>query len=175
MDRDLFEYVCVPLLGVRDTVCLGISTPAADDNYYSSLFQIPHPKGGRLFRVIPVGLACQRCRDAGVAPSCTHVLHLMPSRKSKAGLDLQKAILPEDRHRQENQAEVLDNRKRAFDPKDINSLYNRPRKIIQGGGNLKGTIFLAIDPSQGGQKSELAMIAGVLRKRIISWYVFSLL
>src|SRR4051812_37712082 len=93
MPRELFEVVCVPLMGVDHTVTLGISTPDDENNYYSELFNIKTKDGEHLFKVIPVGLACEACIASGKAEKCPHRSNVLPAWKSQEGQDLQRQLL----------------------------------------------------------------------------------
>jgi hypothetical protein len=76
MDKAVFQAVCVPLLGVKDTALLAISTPDDEFNFYSELFEMKRPDGETLFLLIPIGLACQDCMEEGL--QCQHKLDKLP-------------------------------------------------------------------------------------------------
>jgi hypothetical protein len=65
MDPKVFKTVVVPLFGVVNTAVLAISSPDDDQNYYSELLELKTKDGQSFFKVIKIGLACDRCVDAG--------------------------------------------------------------------------------------------------------------
>lgn len=175
MPRELFEVVCVPLMGVRYTVTLGISTPDDENNYYSTLFNIKLANGQPLFKVIPVGLSCDACREAGRAEHCPHRANIMPMWKSEEGQELQKQLLSSGDFRRESQGEIVATKEYAFVSEHVERLFKQKRVDIRG-SSTNGMIFLAVDPSGGStKKSELAMVAGLFtvdNDIIVSFSVF---
>lgn len=164
MNEEIFEMVCAPLLGVEGTRMLAISTPDGSGNYYSLLFQKRRPDGTRLCKTVEIGLSCDDCRLSGRQADCTHVLWLLPSWKSFAGHELQRALVRESVFRQEAGGEIINSQRFAFLRSDIAALFAKPRVTICGPD--RGMVFIAVDPSGGGSgKSECAMIAGVLDQR----------
>ena len=159
MPRELFEVVCVPLMGVDHTVTLGISTPDDENNYYSELFNIRTDDGKQLFKVIPVGLACETCTNAGKADRCPHRVNILPSWKSQEGQDLQRQLLSVRTYTRESMGMTENNTRRAFLKEDLERLFTQARAKVNR--DSRGTLFVAIDPSGGSiWKSELAIIAG---------------
>lgn len=174
MSAELFRVVCVPLLGVKFTAMLAISTPAGDDDsYYSMLLDLLDPDTGkRIFKVEQIGLACDSCIAADKAAACPHRLDLNPSWKSKKGYALQKAILgSSETFERETQGRVLTARRPAFDAKDVDALFNQPRvSVVPADPSSPGVIYLGVDPNGLG-KSDTGMIAAVfdhLRRFIVS-------
>ncbi len=76
MDQSVFQAVVVPLLGVRHTALLAISTPDDEFNFYSELFELKNDRGGELFKTIRIGLACEACQANGLR--CEHLNHRLP-------------------------------------------------------------------------------------------------
>lgn len=63
LDKAVFTEVVVPLLGVKDTSLIAISTPLGEDNFYSSLLSAKKPNSERpLFNVCSIQLLCAECR-----------------------------------------------------------------------------------------------------------------
>lgn len=61
----MFQEVIVPLLGVKDTAVLGISTPLDDTNFYSQMTEMKAEDGKTpLFNVITISLICEVCPRA---------------------------------------------------------------------------------------------------------------
>ena len=65
LDQAVFQEVVVPLLGVRDTALIGISTPLDENNFYSELVQSKKPDGNLLFNVVTIRLLCDECEKTG--------------------------------------------------------------------------------------------------------------
>lgn len=76
MNPGVFYEVVVPLLTVRFTSVLAISTPDDEFNYYSELIECG------LFETIKVGLICQPCIDKGFI-DCRHMRKRIPPWKSE--------------------------------------------------------------------------------------------
>ena len=74
MDKKVFFEVVVPLLGVKHTAVLAISTPDDEFNYYTQLLELG------LFKVIKIGLTCEACEAMGLA--CTHKIRRLPHWKT---------------------------------------------------------------------------------------------
>ena len=75
----VFYEVVVPLLGVKATALLAISTPKDGFNYYSRLMELKDHLGNKLFWDIQIGLACATCLRFKRA--CGHFLNLLPQWK----------------------------------------------------------------------------------------------
>jgi hypothetical protein len=76
MSPDLFFQVVVPLLGVKNTALLAISTPQDEFNYYTELMNMKDQFGEGLFFTIKLGLICAKCAKTGEA--CNHRLNMNP-------------------------------------------------------------------------------------------------
>ena len=82
LDQAVFQEVVVPLLGVRDTALIGISTPLDENNFYSELVQSKKPDGEPLFNVVTIRLLCDVCEKAGVM-HCPHNADVPPWKSSE--------------------------------------------------------------------------------------------
>lgn len=83
-----FFQVVVPLIGVKNTTLIAISTPENDKNYYSRLMELKDQYGQYLFFNIQLGTVCDECLKMGRA--CNHLLMMRPSwqtAESKAKMD----------------------------------------------------------------------------------------
>ena len=159
MNEEIFELVCVPLLGVDGTRMLAISTPDGSGNYYSLLFNKKKEDGSRLCKTITIGLSCDECQKNGRSADCTHLLYLLPSWKSKEGHELQRSLVKSSVFQQEAGGEILNTNRYAFVREDIDAMFARPRLTVT---DKKGIVWIAVDPSGGGHKSECALIAAVI-------------
>jgi hypothetical protein len=77
MDPSTFFQVVVPLIGVKNTALVAITTPQDEGNYFSELMVLKDQHGQRLFHCIELGLMCERCKREKLA--CQHKLHMSPS------------------------------------------------------------------------------------------------
>ena len=82
LDQEVFQEVVVPLLGVRDTALIGISTPLDANNFYSELVQSVKPDGSPLFNVVTIRLLCEDCEKAG-RMQCPHNVDVPPWKSSE--------------------------------------------------------------------------------------------
>lgn len=55
MDRQVFYEVLVPLMEVRGTATICISTPLGSSNFYSELTRVVDEKGNPIFDVLQIG------------------------------------------------------------------------------------------------------------------------
>eukprot|EP00854_Cymbomonas_tetramitiformis_P032397 gene32397-41079_t len=62
LDENVFTEVIVPLLNVRDTALLAISTPLDENNFYSTLLAMKEPNSDRpMFNTLEIKLICSDC------------------------------------------------------------------------------------------------------------------
>jgi hypothetical protein len=81
LDRAVFTEVVVPLLGVKDTAVLAISTPLDETNFYSQMLELTQDDGVTpLFNVISVSLICDECKkkDLKGQLTCPHRQNEIP-------------------------------------------------------------------------------------------------
>jgi hypothetical protein len=156
--NEVVKFVVIPLMGVKHTVTLAISTPSDKDTYFATLFNMTYPDTGeRVFKCIPIGLACEDCRKRNITVKCMHMIYNLPSWKDLSGHELQVRMLSEDAARQETFAEQLSARIPCFPHYLIDALWARGEKNVTG---RDGTIFIGVDPSRGGTgRSSTAMVA----------------
>jgi hypothetical protein len=154
MDKGVFFAVCVPLLGVKHTALLAISTPDDEFNFYSELFELKKDDGQNLFHLISIGLACQTCLDNGL--QCTHKLDKLPHWKPVERQALINTILASnpDLADRETRGIVKSSRRELFDKQWVHRLRERAAHVFEHTPNV---VFLAIDPAGGGNMSDFAM------------------
>ena len=94
LDEAVFTEVIVPLLNVRDTAMLAISTPLDENNFYSTLLRMKEPLTQKpMFNVLEIKLICAECELKGVKDVCPHRRELIPPWKTD--------------HRRENMTKAL--------------------------------------------------------------------
>lgn len=160
MRREVFEIVIAPLMSVMYTAILAISTPDDSDNYYSVLLTQKDEEGNPLFRVLPVGLACEACQKEGKAAECQHNRDQMPAWKSEKAQKIQKQIMSADAYARENMGLITNKKAYAFRGRDVEETFRQRPLAVKGG---VGVVYIMIDPSGGGSgKSNLALVAFVV-------------
>lgn len=161
IDQEVIQKVAAPLIGVRDTVTLAISTPDSEDpdNYYNRFLDLKSPEDPEepMFEIITMGLACDECMRANKASQCTHKSHLLPPWKSEERQRKTAAIMGGTgmMHAQENMG-VLSNKTLFFFPQSLlrNLIEAEPYKWSRNPSML----YVSIDPSGGGAKSNYALV-----------------
>lgn len=161
IDSSIFNTVIVPLLGVKYTAVLAISTPDTEFNYYSALLEMKDPEtGDTLFKTIRFELVCDRCKNSGDAVSCTHMDHKLPRWKSSKTQAKMAAILADDPelNARENKGIIITNTRFIFNAKMVRALLEAPRlPLAQGAATRPLSVTMCVDPSGGGSGSDYAV------------------
>lgn len=92
----LFYMIIVPLLEVKDTVLVAISTLVDQWNFFSVLMELKDPKGENVFNVYRQQLVCNRCMNRKNPERCTHNDHMIPPWKSKRQVETARLIFGDD-------------------------------------------------------------------------------
>ena len=93
VDPTVFYEVIVPLLEVRNTCLLCISTPMGEANMYSELCNTVDSRGVPVFRVIHIGLVCEWCQEHSANPSqCVHMTGNVPEWKDEDQRETVRAL-----------------------------------------------------------------------------------
>jgi hypothetical protein len=91
--QDVWLEVVIPLIEVRNTALVAISTPLDSSNYYSTLIAMKDEDGKDVFDVLQAQAACAACVEQLDDPSkCPHVQLERPSWKSKEKQQVVKAM-----------------------------------------------------------------------------------
>jgi len=158
----LFYNVIVPLLGVGNTVLLGIATPDNEFNFYSSLWDVRDPKGQLIFNTIDIDLSCKDCKKAGKAADCHHKIGLLPEWKSHTRFQAVEAIMKQhdaNLYSRENLGANVSGTAWAFDREDLRRFKDMPRVRVL---RPVPTVFVAVDPSGGGKASDYSVTSTVV-------------
>jgi len=71
IDPQLFYQTILPILQMKNTALLCLSSPEGDDNYYSQLLNLRDPiLGGPFFRVVECFMICKDCQKLGKCFFC---------------------------------------------------------------------------------------------------------
>ena len=88
--------VVLPLLSMRDSVLLCISTLLESSNHYSRMFTLKTPTGQPLFETFQVSLICDKCLAGDHPEKCTHRAAEVPRWISNAKMETIKTLLADD-------------------------------------------------------------------------------
>jgi hypothetical protein len=159
---ELFYNVIAPLIIVNNTCCCGISSPAGDGNYYSSLTNIKSEDDGDPFiKVVNIKLVCDECLEKdSKATTCIHKASVLPPWKSLA--------------KQKQFEKLYKGRKELFMRENLgvvttDAMYFIDQKWVQFWLSESGVykdvitqtpvVYIAIDPAGGGAGSMFAMLS----------------
>lgn len=162
-DRENFYNVIVPLMSMDKLALLAISTPDDENNYFSILVNLVDVQGKPLFKVMPIGLACEACKEAGKAADCQHKLDALPRWRSEESQRLQRLLLPDDVYQRESQGLIVTTNRAVFSKKSIEWMFSTEsqRQFLSD----VGVVFVSLDPSGGSQRqSALSMVAIAFRE-----------
>lgn len=82
--QEVWTEVVIPLLEVKNTALIAISTPLDDSNFYSNLISMRDECGNLIFEVLQARAACAKCTAELEDPSkCPHINLERPLWKSK--------------------------------------------------------------------------------------------
>ncbi len=102
-------------------------------------------------------LACDACRDAGLAAQCKHMLHLVPQWQSSVRHERLKSVMADrpDLIQSELSGLAFDSLQQCFRATDIDALMNSTPPPLLWSQQL----FLVIDPAAGGPQSDFALVS----------------
>jgi hypothetical protein len=160
IDPNLFYKTIVPILQLKNTSLLALSSPEGNENYYSQLLNLKDGYGRPWFKIVNKQLVCPECQKGDQAKqlACDHVKkdeHWL----SNAKLDRLKALYAhaEGTALQELSGMVVSDYKPCFNADDIKRCFDHtPRVLTQ---SPPGIIYIGADPSGGGP-SHLAVCSG---------------
>jgi hypothetical protein len=157
----LFEVV-VPLHQIDITSVIGISTITDENNFMTKYLKQKDAHGEPLFAVEQIWLACEECREKGLAHKCNHNSHLLPNWSSPRKRKIINQIM-------KNQEEMLAREiggvanalhQKAFPVKFVNKFKSLPPFILPYTMSYDH-IFHAIDPNGAGKSSDYAIVSMV--------------
>jgi len=167
MDMGVFYEVIVPLMQVRGTATICISTPLGPWNFYSALTEVRDHRGELVFNVIQVSTACRRCVRRGKQASCEHPSVNVPAWKDEDTFDKMRAMYGDNTTllKREIMGLVADDGSTAFETAHLKRFFERasepePHAHVS-------TLYMAIDPNGGGSTdsgSETAIVSFYYRE-----------
>lgn len=159
VDPALFFKVIVPILSMKNTALIALSSPEGEGNYFSALTTMTRSDGTPFFKVIDCFRICKRCMrlERVKAIECQHIKttpHWLSSKKISELKTLYKAN-PEDALREFGGMSVS-NHKPALLKEEVQRLFKSPPYLWQAPPR---DIFTTYDPNGGGP-SQAAMASG---------------
>jgi len=135
-------------------------------SFYTRLFKIKDPVTSLpVFAQLQVSLACDACKEMGLAAQCKHLLHLVPRWQSSTRHERLKAVMADrpDLIQSELAGLAFDSLQQCFRSSDIDAVMNSKPPEFQ----WKQQLFIVIDPAAGGPQSDFALISFFRHKGII--------
>lgn len=178
MNPALFFKIIVPLLEMRQTVLVAISTLVDTWNFFSRLMELKYEDGTSVFDVLPQRMVCDRCIERQ-EEKCQHNMHLIPPWKSREKHDMARLIYGDD-------VQALKRESLGIVDNDSGGLFNAARiKSMLTADRVRWEdsmappprfVFVACDPNGGGA-NHMAMVALVrdasrIVVRCVTWRVF---
>lgn len=151
IDPQLFYQTILPILQMKDTALLCLSSPEGDDNYYSRLLNLKDPLSGEsFFRVFNCFMICKACSklEREQAINCDHVpqgAHWLSQKKSQR-LKLLYKTSPALAMR-EFGGMVVSDYLPCFRKEEVAYLFDREKHFTQSAPRY---IFTSADPNGGG-------------------------
>jgi len=159
---------------VRYTVLALLSSPRADDNFFSRLigYDDPNDPSKKLMDTFHLTNACAECikKDSSLWKFCTHTNRIEPSFKSRESSDKWTIVMKLENKLanllREEYAVITNSYVPCFNKKQIERFVTknnwvRPHLQTSENSDRIGAIFCAIDPNNGG-KDETAIVIGYL-------------
>ena len=161
MQKKMYTEVIIPLLGMKKTKLLGISTPSPDEyNFFSRMLTLQYPgTDDYVFGNLVIDLACDACKRRNRAVDCRHMRGLIPHWKGTRKFDLAAQLYGDmsDDHLRESMGILTTSQDKLFDRKWIKSLERRPLWERKTRDCKPTHLFLSVDPNAGGS-SHMAIV-----------------
>lgn len=118
-----------------------------------------------VFAQLQISLACNACKEMGLAAQCKHLLHLVPQWQSSTRHERLKAVMADrpDLIQSELAGLAFDSLQQCFRTSDIDAVMSSKVPELE----WKQRIFIVIDPAAGGPQSDFALISFFRHKGII--------
>jgi hypothetical protein len=159
----MFFGTIVPLMGMDNTVVIGISSPDDEFNYFSKLLELKRPdQKTPLFLTIQITQACEACQKE--RKLCRHNEALLPPWRTAERQAMIAQIMKADPLLFEREMLGLvrsSDSMFVFDPKLIDEFNLAPRHHFSQPPSI---VWVAIDPSGGGALSNYAILSMTFQK-----------
>lgn len=159
-----FLEVVGPILGMETTALVAISTIKSSENWYTQFLELKGPSGRPLMNTYKFFLSCDDCIDRGVAASCTHKYHELPS-----WIGAEKQEILRSMYKQLGAVKILEQEtiglagnsaEAAFKQQIIRKLFNAARTPLYRALDFEtepAIVFVSMDPNLGGAGSDFAL------------------
>lgn len=141
MDQQVFYEVVVPLLGMRDTALIAISTILDPSNFYTKLIDMKTSTGETLFDVRRFELVCDACRASKTPWRCTHMTDTMPPWLSEDKHKKIRQFMPEELMGRETMGITMSDATRAFPAEIVEEFEQAIPIVLPEGAGLVGKRF----------------------------------
>lgn len=177
LSSNLIEETVLPMLQIRNSCIVMISTPGSDSHLFSKLMKARrnNGKGEFYFRTHQEQMICSSCERRGVKTCCAHNSHKVPhwiSRKNQADL---RELMGDELYDQEISGKQQGEQRPDFTPQQINTLRKKDFFVLTQEPKIA---FIAIDPTSGG-RSKMAICDIVLGTHgsalVCVWFVYMIL
>jgi hypothetical protein len=132
MDSQVFYEVVVPLLGLRDTALIAISTILDPSNFYTKLIDMKDGSGKALFDVQKFELVCAKCKQTATPWECTHMTDTLPPWLSGEKHEKIRNFLPPELIGRETMGITMSDANKAFAPACIAMFVAAPLTVLRG-------------------------------------------
>lgn len=176
MPLKFISDVVLPVTAVGDTSCIFISTIQGDtmegeQNWFTTLLDMCYADGRPMFNTFKLYQACKACIDAGIAEKCEHLKNELPWWHKQS-----KQMLVRDMYEKLGQGESLKKEllgvntaqvKTIYQGTHVRHLFNLEKNPLVEPHQLTedpAIIFVAIDPSGGGAKSNVSLVSMIFHQ-----------
>ena len=159
LDMGVFYQVVIPLLELKTTALIGISTPSDSTNFYSELTELKDEAGESIFNVLKEGMICDECLGKPNAEDCPHRLQDKPPWKSQEKTGIAKAIYGDKTSimNRELMGMITDEQQAAFEPSWTRAFINRAPYVLRAIDRVE-YLFSGLDPNAGGEGSDMTIV-----------------
>jgi hypothetical protein len=165
-DTQVVNEVVLPLLSMRDSVLLCISTLLESSNHYSRMFTLTTPNGQPLFETMQISLVCDACLASDHPEKCTHRAAEMPRWLSSSKMETIKTLLADDPAllMRESMGISAETTTRAFSEGHVEAFFTRPHMMP----SRLEYVYTSVDPAGGGSSNfAIASIGMMTDGRVI--------
>lgn len=158
MSAKFFKEVVLPTT-LTGAVMLCITTLGGPLNFASKIMEKTYPNGERVYRVVGFELVCDRCKREGKALECVHRLGELPYWHDHSKHRDLEIIMSDDAEtflRETRGLQNDGNRMPAFDRNKVLRLLEPINDYMHTEHEIP-TLFMSIDPSAGGSRSDFAI------------------
>jgi hypothetical protein len=145
----------VPMMLVKNTAVIAITTPGSEDAFFSQLISRKAPDGRPYFKYISMGLICDLCLRLGRTCVPAHVKISLPHFRSSADQEMAERLLGDNDDARRELSGIVGNTNRQYLFRDHLKLFKMlPEYTLQYPLDV---LYVGVDPSGGGAASDYAI------------------